>query len=54
VLLFQREAASEIPGVLQMSMKIASISDEALELLAWVLDDPSFKLFTKSKTDVGD
>ena len=48
----QKDAALEIPGVLQLSMKISSISDEALELLAWVLDDPSFRLCTKNKTEV--
>ncbi|KAK7115825.1 protein mono-ADP-ribosyltransferase PARP16-like [Littorina saxatilis] len=46
-----KEATAEIPGVLHLSMKVSSISDDALELLAWVLDDPTFKLCTKNKPE---
>ncbi|XP_076464990.1 protein mono-ADP-ribosyltransferase PARP16-like [Babylonia areolata] len=46
-----KEAAADIPGVLQLSLKVSTVSDEALELLAWVLDDPSFRLITKNKTE---
>lgn len=46
-----KEAVAEIPGVLQLSMKVSGVSDVALELLAWVLDDPSFKLCTKNKSE---
>lgn len=48
----QKDAAAEVPGVLQLSLKVMSMSDEALELLAWVLDDPTFKLYTKNKSEV--
>ena len=48
----QKDAAAEVPGVLQLSLKLTSMSDEALELLAWVLDDPTFKLCTKNKSEV--
>lgn len=50
-LLTLKDVASEIPGVFQISMKITTISFEALELLAWVLDDPSFKLYAKNKAE---
>ncbi|KAL8560609.1 hypothetical protein ACOMHN_062574 [Nucella lapillus] len=46
-----KDAIAEIPGVLQLSLKVSSVSDEALELLAWVLDDPSFRLCTKNKSE---
>ncbi|KAK7486772.1 hypothetical protein BaRGS_00021919 [Batillaria attramentaria] len=45
-----KSAADEIPGILHMALRAGSISFESLELLAWVLDDPSFKLHTLNKS----
>lgn len=45
-----KDAAALMPGILQLAMRAGSVSDEAFELLAWVLEDPSIKLRTLNKS----
>lgn len=48
----QKAVADEIPGIFQLSAEINYISDEALELLAWALDNSLFQILTLNKSEV--
>ncbi|PVD37809.1 hypothetical protein C0Q70_00411 [Pomacea canaliculata] len=46
-----KAVADEIPGIFQLSAEINYISDEALELLAWALDNSLFQILTLNKSE---